>query len=59
MNVRTVWTGCCFGCGAFDPVLSGNRSMANDLVQANWLRALERNDQFQPSTPLEACGADL
>jgi RNA polymerase sigma-70 factor, ECF subfamily len=34
-------------------VLSGNRSVADDLVQATCLRALEREDQFQPGTRLD------
>ena len=34
-------------------VLSGNRSMADDLVQAVCLRALERDHQFQFGTPLD------
>lgn len=34
-------------------VLSGNRGVADDLVQATCLRALEREDQFQPGTRLD------
>jgi RNA polymerase sigma-70 factor, ECF subfamily len=34
-------------------VLSGDRSVADDLVQATCLRALEREDQFQPGTRLD------
>ena len=35
-------------------VLSGNRSVADDLVQATCLRALEREDQFQPGTRFDS-----
>ncbi len=34
-------------------VLSGRRDVAEDLVQATCLRALERADQFQPGTRLD------
>lgn len=34
-------------------VLSGNRDVAEDLVQATCLRALERADQFMPGTRLD------
>jgi RNA polymerase sigma-70 factor (ECF subfamily) len=34
-------------------VLSGDRSVADDLAQATCLRALEREDQFQPGTRLD------
>jgi RNA polymerase sigma-70 factor, ECF subfamily len=34
-------------------VLSGRRDIADDLVQATCLRALERADQFQPGTRLD------
>jgi RNA polymerase sigma-70 factor, ECF subfamily len=34
-------------------VLSGNRSAAEDLVQATCLRALERSQQFTPGTRLD------
>lgn len=34
-------------------VLSGNRSLAEDLVQATCLRALERSHQFTPGTRLD------
>lgn len=34
-------------------VLSGRRDVAEDLVQATCLRALERADQFQPDTHLD------
>jgi RNA polymerase sigma-70 factor, ECF subfamily len=34
-------------------VLSGRRDVADDLVQATCLRALERADQFQPGTRLD------
>ncbi|MDQ0436559.1 RNA polymerase sigma-70 factor (ECF subfamily) [Kaistia dalseonensis] len=34
-------------------VLSGNRDVAEDLVQATCLRALERRSQFQPGTRLD------
>jgi len=34
-------------------VLSGNRSVAEDLVQATCVRALERADQFTPGTRLD------
>jgi RNA polymerase sigma-70 factor, ECF subfamily len=34
-------------------VLSGARDVADDLVQATFVRALERADQFQPGTRLD------
>src|SRR5271167_4629259 len=34
-------------------VLSGARDVADDLVQATCVRALERADQFQPGTRLD------
>ncbi len=34
-------------------VLSGRRDVADDLVQATCLRALERAEQFQPGTRLD------
>jgi RNA polymerase sigma-70 factor, ECF subfamily len=34
-------------------VLSGRRDVADDLVQATCLRAIERADQFQPGTRLD------
>ncbi len=34
-------------------VLSGRRDVAEDLVQATCLRALERSEQFKPDTHLD------
>jgi len=34
-------------------VLSGDRNVADDLVQATCVRALEREDQFEPGTRLD------
>lgn len=34
-------------------ILSGNRSTAEDLVQATCLRALEKSNQFEPGTRLD------
>jgi RNA polymerase sigma-70 factor (ECF subfamily) len=38
---------------SFGVVLSGDRSVAEDLVQQTCLRALERSDQYQPGTRLD------
>ena len=37
----------------FGLVLSGNRDVAEDLVQATCVRALEKSHQFQPGTRLD------
>lgn len=52
-EVRSGLEGCLARLWRYALVLSGGRDVADDLVQATSLRAIERADQFTPGTKLD------